>query len=81
MFDLNVTTSQGATSNIKIDPKGHFLKVNYETTGFVQINEHIFVDAPNVNERYCAEGEFEIHSPSDHTYNGVHYDVEIEILN
>jgi len=29
---------------------------------------------------WCGEGILEIHTPSDHTYNGSHFDVEIEIL-
>jgi len=58
----------------------HFITVNYDTDGFIFFNGSIGLGPPTVTERFCASGQFEIHTPSDHTYKGAHYDVEIEIL-
>jgi carbonic anhydrase len=73
-----VAANQGNTYNVTINYGFNFITVNYKTDGIVRYFGT--GSPPSFDDKYCAIGEFEIHSPSEHTYRGEHYDVEIEII-
>jgi carbonic anhydrase len=68
------------TSQVSYGP--NFIKVDYnsDSTDFLRFNGSYMYGSEPVNETYFTTGEIEIHSPSQHTYLGTHYDVEVTIL-
>jgi len=39
-----------------------------------------YANGTNASDELVPEGVMEFHTPSDHTFDGAHFDVELEIL-
>lgn len=76
---ISVGAVYGDLEEAYVDTSEDFIKVYFNSIGFVQLDESEAKDYVSF-ENFCVGNVMEFHLPSEHTFDGKHRDVELEIL-
>jgi carbonic anhydrase len=78
--DLHVSANYENVTNGYLDQSGTLYTIHFNTTGFISLTSGEHWYSTPINSKYCIGNTMELHIPSEHTFGGNHYDVELEIL-
>ena len=79
-YDFNVSANYDPTCNPYLNTTENWIMLFFRSKGFIANDGDLEWIRGNFAARYCATGDIRFHTPSEHTFNNTHRDVEMQIF-